>query len=159
MTTIAFDGQTLAVDRASWQADYVWSPVCKLFHVTPCGECCKRFRLPVVDVRHLVWAATGDASAVPLILNWMDGGDLPELDTKEITTHGLLLDIETGEIARLTTRLTLEPLEKGVPIADGGGFQMALGAMLAGKTAVEAVEIVASRTGWAAGGVDSYTLP
>jgi len=158
MTTIAFDGRTLAVDKASWQSDYVWSPVTKLFSVVPSKECRKRFRLD--ENARLKWAASGDASAAPLILDWMyEGGETPPLDTTNITTHGFILNIDNSEIYRLTSRLTLEPLVKGVPVADGGGFQIALGAMLAGASAVEAIEIVASRSGWAAGGIDSYTLP
>lgn len=33
MTTIAFDGHTLAVDRASWKNSYVWTEVRKLFEL------------------------------------------------------------------------------------------------------------------------------
>lgn len=86
------------------------------------------------------------------------GGEIPPVQSESITSLGLILEVGTRSIFRLTSRCTLEPLREA-PVADGGGFQLALGAMLAGKTAVEAIDIAASRSGWAAGGTDAYTLP
>lgn len=162
MTTIAFDTRTLAVDRASWKSNYIWTPVCKLFQVSPGPACIKRFALDGLEVAGvLVWAAAGSAAEAPLVLEWMkSGGELPPIPTKEEnTSRGLVLVPETRRIYGLTSLLTLEPFATGVPVADGGGLEMALGAMLAGKTAVEAIELVASRSSWAAGGVDAYSLP
>lgn len=159
MTTIAWDGKTLAVDRASWQGSYVWSSATKLFHVDDASvECCKRFRLtpPPGNQSHLVWAAAGDPSLVPLALMWMqEGGEIPTMQAKSPTTLGLILEVSTRRISRLNSRMTLERLNDA-PVAEGGGFEIALGAMLAGATAVQAIELVASRSGWAAGGVDSF---
>lgn len=150
------------MDRASWKSDYIWNPVCKLFQVSPGPACIHRFVLDGIAADGvLIWAAAGSAGEAPLVLDWMEkGGELPPLvEPEKVSTRGLILVPETGRIYALTSLFTLEPFLTGVPIADGGGFQMALGAMLAGATAVEAIEIVASRTGWAAGGVDAYTLP
>ena len=155
MSIVAFDGVILAADRASWKGD-VWSHTKKLFQVAPCDECVCRFRLPAIT-KNLVWGACGMAAEVPLMLRWMQkGGDVPSLEDKDMS-RGLILDAETGEVYGLTGLLTLEPFTHP-PVADGGGHQLALGAMLAGASAIRAVELVAARTAMAAGGVDFYTL-
>lgn len=154
MTTCAYDGTTLAVDRASWKNNYVWNRTTKLFLLPKLSsECCRR-----LDLTEIAWAACGEAADVPLILKWMlRGGELPKPIIKEETvSRGLLLDTFSGEIYRLTSLLTLETI-LSVPTADGGGFELALGAMLAGADAVQAIRITASRSGWAAGGINSYT--
>lgn len=161
MTTIAFDGRTLAVDRASWKANYVWNETTKLFLVKPHSDVWRRFSIKKIpdgaqdDIQTIAWAAAGEAEDVPIIITWMrESGDPPSLGKE---ARGLILDTYFGGIYSLTSRLTLEPFER-MPVADGGGFEIALGAMLAGKTAIEAIEIVQSRSGWAAGGYNSYTL-
>lgn len=154
MTTCAYDGDTLAVDRATWQNNYVWDRTTKLFLLpTLSSEC--RHRL---DLTAIAWAACGQAADVPLILKWMlHGGELPKPIKEEPVSRGLLLNIFSGEIYRLTSLLTLETISS-VPTSDGGGFEIALGAMLAGADAIQAIRITASRSGWAAGGISSYTL-
>lgn len=156
MSIVTFDGDTLATGRASWKNNYIWTPTTKIFHINPpCKECLKRFRLHESH-DHLVWGACGNSEDVPLILTWMEeGGALPELKEKEVSC-GLLLTVQTGHIHGLTGRMTLAQYAQTVPIADGGGHEIALGAMLAGATAVRAIELVMLRSSWEAGGVDWY---
>ncbi|MDD5370513.1 MAG: hypothetical protein PHQ40_15630 [Anaerolineaceae bacterium] len=154
MTTSCFDGRFLAVDRASWKGN-TWNEVEKLFQVSLHPDVGARFRLN--DSRIIIWAAAGSAAEVPCILKWMEeGGDPPELMEKDYNC-GLIVAISSRKAYSLTGLLTLEPFEK-VPCADGGGHEMALGAMLAGANAKDAVEIVASRSSWAAGGVSVFDL-
>lgn len=159
MTTIAFDGRTLATDKASWKGEAVWSVTTKLLIIPSIHEdVSSRWRIPTHS--QLVWAVAGYASVIPLVLNWCEvGGPHPtELERDKNRSCGLILSQTTGRIYGLTSLCTLEIFDKA-PIADGAGFEMALGAMLAGADAVTAIKIVTSRTGWAAGGVDSFTLP
>lgn len=161
MTTIAFDGKTLAVDRASWKGNYIWTPVQKLFIINQLGQsAADRFGLE--KETKIAYAGAGSAADVPLVVSWMMGRltEIPkDLEKDEDnTSRGLILSIDSRRIYALTGILTLESYT-GFPVADGGGHQMALGAMLAGATAVQAIEFSAARSSWAAGGVDSYTLP
>lgn len=155
MTTIAFDGKTLAVDCASWKNSYTWTKVKKLFVLEICEQACLDLML-CPEMNKIAWACAGDAADVPLIYKWLVGGDRPILEDKTIS-RGLFLSCNGGEIYSLTSRLTLEEFQDRI-VADGGGFEMALGAMLAGADAVQAINLVASRSSWSAGGVDSYTL-
>ncbi len=159
MTAIAFDGCMLAVDRASWKADYVWSTVKKLFVIKqPAGICRSSLGLSTEADGEIAWATAGEAADVPLILQWMKSGGEPPVLAQRDLARGLIVDGLTGGCYGLTGLLTAEPFIEP-PVADGGGFQMALGAMLAGASAERAIEIVMERSGWAAGGVDVYRLP
>jgi hypothetical protein len=157
MTTVAWDGKTLAADKACWNGNEVWSPFNKLFRVNLCGDSMSDLRLSHPKI---VWAATGYCHVLPLVLSWMEkGGDRPRIDKDETGTRlGLVLEVDTGKIYGITGLMTLVPYPSG-PVAEGGGHEMALGAMLAGASAAQAINIVASRSSWAAGGVDSFTLP
>ena len=156
MTTIAWDGKTLAVDKASWKNE-VWTPVTKLFEVVLCGE-----SMSALCLTHprIVWAAAGSARNVPVVLEWMRGGGSRPvfMEDDQKTAIGLVVEIDTGRCFGLTGILTLEPYDPG-PVSDGMGNEIALGAMLAGASATRAIEIVSMRSCWAAGGVDSFVLP
>ena len=153
MTTIAFDGETLAVDRAAWKGDGVWGEFKKLFTVTLCPVAAARFRFAKSEVKpKIAWAATGSCHAFPLILDWLEnGGDLPELKADD--SCGIV--VHDGRAYCLAGSMTIIPYES-YPIADGAGHEMALGAMLAGADAVKAIEIVASRSSYAASKIDSF---
>lgn len=157
MTTIAFDGKTLAVDRGSWKNNFVWSVTRKLFGPFEISEPAAD-RLGMPRGATVVYAAAGTAAEAPLVATWLfSGGGMPDLNDKEMS-RGIVVWVEGRSGGFLTSLLTLEPIDR-YPIADGGGFEIALGAMLAGASAVRAVELTIERTGWAAGGVDSFTLP
>ena len=168
MTTIAWDGKTLAVDRAQWKDNYVWIEVCKLFDYGALSSSAPLANFAHDRVRHrfraghsrIVWAATGDANECLMIDRWIrDGGDLPSLANPG-QSYGLVVVqrlLGPPEVYQLTSAMLLGRVYSA-PFADGGGFQLALGAMLAGASAVRAIELTAERSGWAAGGVDSVTF-
>ena len=151
MTTIAFDGKTLAVDRAAWKGQAIWSDACKLFTIDMCEEAMDRFMLE--GESRIVWAACGCFSDFPLVIRWITrGGDLPDMEDCSI---GIL--VHENDAYGLNSNMTLVPHGE-YPISDGCGHEMVLGAMLAGADAVRAIELVASRSSHAVARIDSYTI-
>lgn len=158
MTTIAWDGTTLAADKASWKGGYVWNGCTKLFSGMLGKAAAARFGLGTVAGCEVWRAACGSAAEQPLINAWLfHDAERPTL-AEPNNTCGVLVVPRTGRAYFVTGLLTLEPITT-VPMADGGGHEMALGAMLGGATAVQALHLVASRSSWCAGGVDCYCLP
>lgn len=147
MTTIAWDGKTLAVDRGSWQG-YIANRVNKLRNVGG-GN-----RRPGQS-----WIAlAGDAHIAEATWRWLLGSDWPRLlDADYNKVCGVLVTTER-EIFRVSAGMETFEQILDVPFADGGGADMALGAMLAGATAAKAVELVATRSNLSWGGVDSVNL-
>jgi hypothetical protein len=151
MTTIAFDGKTLAVDRAAWKGQGIWSDACKLFAVDMCGEAKDRFMLE--GGSRIVWAACGCFQDFPLVIRWIaNGGDIPDIESGSI---GIL--VHGNDAYGLNSNMTLVPHGE-YPISDGCGHEMVLGCMLAGADAVRAIELVASRSSFAVARIDSYTI-
>ena len=151
MTTIAFDGKTLAVDRAAWKGNGIWSDANKLFIIDMCEEAKDRFLL--TGSNKIAWAACGCFSEFPLILKWIaSGGDIPEFENG---SNGIL--VHESDAYGLNSNMTLVPHGE-YPISEGCGHEMVLGAMLAGADAVRAIEIVASRSSHAVARIDSYTI-
>lgn len=162
MTTIAFDGKTLAADKAGWKNSYTWSKVTKVYRVVVCKDAAIRLSMPAGT--EVVVAFAGVAGDIGIILNWMqDGGDVPVLETRDIS-RGIIVVVDKASelpapiVMTLTSNLTTEPPYEAFPVADGGGFDMVMGAMLAGASAVDAMRLVASRSSWAAGGITAYDL-
>lgn len=138
MTTVAWDGKTLAADRrmASWQ------------------DTCKLFKLK--DGR--VLAGAGFMDELHEVAAWLDGGgderDKPVTADGDNATDYLLLD---GAKLYWLTCPYLRPIEvRDDMAAIGSGFKYALGAMQAGKTAAEAVAIAARFDPNTGGGIDVY---
>jgi hypothetical protein len=148
MTTIAWDGKTLAADRASTQG-YIVNEVCKIRSIA--GG--KRIR----GQRYA--ALTGDAHICEAMLAWLLGAEMirvPDADWNKAC--GLIVTIDRRIFRMAVAVGTFEEI-LSVPFADGGGSEMALGAMLAGADAKRAIELVALRApslSW--GGVDVVTL-
>jgi hypothetical protein len=137
MTTIAFDGKTLAADR----------------HVSADGA---RFRFmrKIHDVPGGFIAGCGDVGQVYKFIKWhLSGykGDVPDL-----SNFGALVVIR-GNVSMWDGDAEM-PIEPGQPLAIGSGTNWALAAMDFGKTAVEAVEYAATRCNGTGGGVDSVTI-
>lgn len=82
----------------------------------------------------------------------MDGGDKPELDDD---FEALILQPD-GKVYWIGKRL--EPLEYFAPMTIGSGSGLALGAMLAGKSPEEAVEIAKLRDFKSGGNVTSLSI-
>lgn len=151
MTTIAFDGKTLAVDRAAWKGNGIWSEANKLFRIGMCEDAKDRFMLEGSD--EIVWAACGSFADFPLIIRWIaTGGEIPDF---EDGSYGIL--VHEDKAYCLCHNMTLVPHET-YPISDGCGHEMVLGCMLAGADAVRAIELVASRSSHAIPRIDSYTI-
>jgi hypothetical protein len=128
MTTIAWDGRTLAADRARTNGN-TSELACKLFD---CGE--------------YVYGAVGSMFDAPLIEKWLRDGakweQRPHLDGE---VHGCGIVVRKSDRALYLVGgkpTTLAFIPPG-PTAAGSGQDFALAAMACGKTAREAVEIAA----------------
>jgi len=122
MTTIAYDGKTLAADTLVTSGSLAFGHTRKLHKLT--------------DGRHV--ALCGNMALEPEILAWLNGkGEKPVLDADE-EIGGLLVD-KKGNAFEVSGSLRLHPA--CVPWAGGSGEHIALAAMALGKTAVEAVAL------------------
>lgn len=125
MTTIAYDGKTLAADSLACCSFKVQQPFNKI-HDT--GS-------------HLV-ALAGNYSVSLEWVEWFKSGFEGEKDFKDGLQGAFVVDKSTGF-------LTVYPQEgkypseqpSNYPNAIGSGEQFAMGAMLAGATAIEAIKI------------------
>lgn len=163
MTTIAWDGHTLAVDRGSWSG-YVVHETTKLY--PPGGPLEDKGNGTMALPTHYrngwpmgAFAFTGTAGICMRILTWaQSGNDRPFLPESEWgNSHGVLVTLDR-KVYRISGYLALEPVES-VPFSDGGGQECAIGAMLAGASAKRAVEITAERTYLSVFGVDTWSPP
>jgi hypothetical protein len=135
MTTIAWDGKTLAADRRMAG----WMTACKIF--------------PLADGR--VMAGAGYMDDLAEVAAWLNSGaddrDEPSIDHDD---DFFLLD--GGKCYWLTMPfLRPLPVQEGYA-AIGSGAPYALAAMACGKTAVEAVEIAAMFDPHTGNGVDTF---
>lgn len=142
MTTIAWDGMTLAADRQATVGNAVFM-VNKLH-------------------RHDGWilAYFGDADAGEEVLTWFRAGakpeDFPENQRKD-DRFSPLLAIRRGEIIvfERTPQAVRYPPQR---FAMGSGRDFALAAMHCGRTAAEAVEVAALFDPGTGFGVDTMVL-
>ena len=135
MSTVAFDGKTLAADR----------------------QCCAAYKTRVRKVWRLsdgrLFGGAGLFEQVLAVRAWLDeGGDKPErLDD----FSGILVDLN-GTAYRLEERLIRDRILERCH-AVGSGAPFAITAMALGKTAREAVRIAAGFDPRTGGGVDVLT--
>lgn len=136
MTTIAWDGKTLAVDGAVWSNDLLYR-LKKVFRITtPLGE-------------QFLFAATGDTFYCQAVANWLkNGGETPNHkefgDEKPDSVMGLLIGVDRV-ITLLSVGLKTATFPDERIFALGASSSIALGAMEAGATAKEAIEICLRR--------------
>ena len=148
MTTIAWDGKTLAADSLRTAGDTIeTNPAIKVFKD--------------VGVYKLA-AITGDHVKSNQILHWIKniGGahnfPIPACDDNT----AVICITEKAEVIVYRADSKGEPLNHGVGMyTDGSGWQLALGALEAGADAVKAVEIACKRDVYSGGEVKSYELP
>ncbi len=144
MTTIAWDGTTLAADRCSWSGP-ARLRVRKVYKVT------------APDGRRFLVAFCGNGDFAMAILAWMRGqADRPnpsDFNVDRETCCGLVID-EKRRVWQLSGALTYGCAMRERIFAQGGGHEFAWGALEAGATARRAVEIAAKRSDYAALGVD-----
>lgn len=142
MTTIAWDGRTLAADRQATVGNAVF--MAKKLH------------------RHDGWllAYVGDADAGEEMLAWFRAGSKPESfpeKQREYDRFSPLLAIRPGEI--LVFERTPHPVQYPPQrFSMGSGRDFALAAMHCGRTAAEAVEIAALFDPGTGFGVDEMVL-
>lgn len=117
MTTIAYDGRTLAADTQSSMMR---------------GKALKAFRLE----DGTLFGACGEAQDAIAVRDWLeDGGEKPKVQD---TFHAIV--IKDGELYTLENKLVLM-LQCRPFFAIGSGRDFAMAAMHLGKTAVEAIGI------------------
>lgn len=144
MTTIAFDGKTLASDRK----------MANRYNVQ------KIFKVPQG------WAAgCGDYDSIVEVVNWLvegsDRNNLPELDGRNNrgdTPADIIVVSPQGKVQWLTW-----PYLRGIKLTEkkvayGSGSDFALGAMAAGATAKQAVEIACRFDPYTGQGIDAVQI-
>ena len=119
MTTVAWDGRTLAADT---QSSLYRLPVRKIYRLN--------------EHKHF-YGACGDVQICRAVHAWLMGEDKPALSDAD-KFHGLL--IEDGKVFTLESRLIKIPHDSPF-IAIGSGRDFAMGAMACGKSAADAVRI------------------
>ncbi|WP_430230494.1 hypothetical protein [Paraburkholderia tropica] len=143
MSTIAWDGETLAADRCSWSG------------------CARRrsrkvFALTRADGSKVLVGFTGSQSFSVAVMDWMQGkGEKP--DCKEFGVEpdnqcAIVVD-EKLRVWTLGNKLQYCRMIEKI-FALGGGQEFAWGALEAGATAKRAIEIAAKRGDYAGLGVD-----
>ncbi|MEO1658261.1 MAG: hypothetical protein AAFR65_11095 [Pseudomonadota bacterium] len=125
MTTIAWDGTTLASDSQG-SGSFIYENGPKVFEHNGC-----------------LYGIAGDREAVEQAVRWIkasnldpSSGEPPNLQTENV--GGLMINPQ-GECFVFEKRLI--PFEVSTPHAEGSGQRFAMGAMLAGATAEDAVRI------------------
>lgn len=144
MTTIAWDGQVLAVDRGAWGNGSMVTAHAKLHRVPhntrgwPGGA----------------FAACGSSERTAIILRWLLDPDAelrPAADPEGIA--GMLVSAD-AECFDVFASGVIQPAA-GINAA-GSGAQFALGVMVAGRSAIEAVKLAHQWTDAAAHGITWY---
>jgi len=157
MTVVAWDGVTLAADKMS-TAGYAKRRVRKLFK----GRW--------LDGREMLFAGCGDQAFAVRVMSWLADvtagkTDSPRPDYKDFDVAkdaciGLVI-LRSAEgfsyVHTMTPLLDLTPFEENI-FAQGCGHEAAWGALEAGATAVQAVEIASRRIAHCGLGVDAITF-
>lgn len=146
MTTIAWDGQTLAADSCSWS-----------------GGCRRRvrkvFKVTAADGRRFLVAFAGDGCFALAVLAWMRGererpDPLAFIKPDDISNQCALVIDEKRRVWQLGCSLVYSRMRERF-YAFGGGQDFAWGALEAGATAQQAVRIAIKRSDYAGLGVDA----
>jgi len=141
MTTIAWDGKTLAVDSAQSRGDIIT------------GLKMKKLYLDVGPFKAV--AISGVTQNYEPLIKWIKcGGDNPS-----ISDHFSILCInKKGQCFGLHDGDQLYFVRRKDKCSEGSGWQIALGAMDAGATAIEAIKIASKRDVYTGGKVQSFTV-
>lgn len=141
MTTIAWDGQILAVDSNVYCNGAIVSSVQKLF----VGE-------------NLICAGAGDLEQVRQAIGWMmesdPGTPKPALDPGEVEL--LVFDWSAKQMFMYEERLVGWKVDG--PVTMGSGAKWALAAMDHGKNAIDAVKYASTRCCYTGGPVQTWTV-
>ena len=141
MTTIAFDGKTLAADRMSAMDG------CKNGRVTKIRR--------TADGRLL--GGAGWATSCVLMMDWMEnGGERPAFQSDKDRSAHVVEVMPDGRVYRHEEGG--RSLVESLPVTVGSGAPYAMAAMLCGKDAKGAVEIACELDESSAGPVDTLVL-
>lgn len=142
MTTIAWDGRTLAADKGSWSHG-LHQAVKKVHRVT------------APDGRRFLVALAGDSAFAMQVLRWMRGEieDPGACLADDLSRDVAVVIDERRRVWRLNSRLIYIPYQGRIH-AHGAGQEVALGAMMAGADAIKAIRITMAVSDYAARGVD-----
>jgi ATP-dependent protease HslVU (ClpYQ) peptidase subunit len=139
MTTIAYDGKTLAVDSQATAGNTVFGETNKLF--------------PLSDGRYA--ALAGCLSVFPEVVAWLNGeGEMPDLSEEE--SFGGIIVSPDGSAVEITKNMRLFPAS--IPWSGGSGEAIAFTAMHLGKTAEEAVELACTLDIYTGGSITSVEI-
>ena len=144
MTTIAWDGITLAADRCSWSGG-VRRRVKKVF------------KIRMTDGEDYLVAFCGSGEFAHVVMEWMKGKRKSAPDCRDFgvdpeSSCAVVID-QKHRVFLLGARLMYMRMEERI-FANGAGHEFAWGALEAGATAKQAVEIAAKRSDFSALGVD-----
>lgn len=103
-------------------------------------------------------ALSGDAHIAEAAVAWLLGEEWPRILDPEYNKVCGVLVTTARRIFRVSAGMDTFEEILVVPFADGGGADMALGAMLAGADAAKAVELVSTRSSLSWGGVDAVRI-
>lgn len=144
MTTIVWDGRTLAVDSLRTAGGIIESyETKKLF----------------LDVGNYV-AATGcgDYQNVLQFIAWLRGDKDVKFPTdKEDNGSGIAIN-KDGELMRFLFSGAGVPFREGSMFSDGSGWELAIGALEAGADAEKALGIAIKRDAYTGGNIQKYTI-
>jgi hypothetical protein len=150
MTTLAFDGKLLAVDKASWtESGGTWNATTKLYEL----GASERQKLDLGGDTKAWIAFQADGGFATKVRDWLIGlcEERPAAEDSNATIG--VVATSAGELHRLSGWYTMQKIES-LPFAGGGGHEAALGAMLAGASAAMALALIARRSAWVAAGID-----
>ncbi|CDN87342.1 hypothetical protein BN948_01764 [Hydrogenophaga intermedia] len=150
MTTIAWDGHSLAADQASWSGG-LRRRVCKVYEV---------YSPEVAEApgRRILVGLQGNGSFAVQVLAWLRGerqrpNPLDFMPAAELDRACAVVIDEKRRVWLLGNDLHYQPMRDKV-FSLGAGQEMALGALQAGASARRAVEIVIKCSDYAGLGVD-----
>lgn len=148
MTTIAWDGTTLAADRSSWSGGTR-------------RRIRKAFKVTAPDGSRFLVAFAGDGDFALAVLAWMRGGQRPDplafLKPEDLGSQCALVIDERRQVWQLGCSLWYSRMDERI-YAFGGGQDYAWGALEAGATARQAVQIAIKRSDYAGLGVTTVSF-
>lgn len=147
MTTIAWDGEILAVDRLASIDSSIFGFICKLHDIR---------RHPQDEP--LYAAVAGDLPESPAFMNWYKDRTTKEPPSVGRYFQALVVGVREGKLFCEYWDTTFYAAEIGQKIAIGSGWFWATAAMDFGRDAKTAVEYAATRDGFTGGGVDSVRI-
>lgn len=159
MTTIAYDGRTLAVDGSVF-AGLLKQPCIKLHRInansTPATVLDRLGLLGFGNDAEFCYAWCGTVAEINLVKKWLtEGGEIPKLD-QDVSDNGLIVHKDTGRVFSLLPNLTTT--EVTIPTASGSGMGYAMGCLDSGLYAIDAIRKAIHRTTYAGIGVVFYDI-